>query len=321
MMLTVAIPVHNDEPYLLRLLACLHRLDCVAQVIVVDDGSDQPLESAALCAATGLPADRLILLRHATPQGPGPARNAALAQVTTSHLLYLDADDLPTRDLPALLADLAGQTFDFCIFRHHDTRSEAEHRWGPAPQDRDLWQAAGTDLGALSPVGPKAAALLMRTANYPWNKIYRTGFLRANAIACSDIPVHEDIELHWRSFLCAGTILASDRIAVIHFVNDTGDRLTNVRGPERLRVFATLTRIADEIAARGADPLPFDLFALGLLGWIHGQLRPDLHAAFADQARDWLDRHLDPASHAGIDAAEPGLRARIDRITVRPDPA
>lgn len=316
MTLTIAIPVHDDEAFLLRLLGRLARLGCADQLVVVDDGSPAPLDHAALCAAATLPADRLTLLRHDTAQGPGIARNVALAHVDSDHLLYLDADDLPTRELPPLLADLAGQTFDFCIFRHHDTRSEMERRWAPEQLDARLWRAAGTDIGALTPVGPKAAAALMQTANYPWNKIYRTDFLRAHDIGCSDLAVHEDIELHWRSFLAADHILASDRIGVIHFVDADGDRLTNRLGPERLAVFTALDRIAGEIATREADPLPLALFALGLIGWIHDHLLPELRPAFADRARDWLNRHVDPALYPAIDAARPKIRADIDQLLV-----
>lgn len=316
MTLTIAIPVHDDEAFLLRLLRHLARLGCADQLVVVDDGSDIPLDHATLCAAAAMAPDRLTLLRHDTAQGPGPARNAALAHVDSDHLLYLDADDLPTRELPPLLADLADRTFDFCIFRHHDTRSEMERRWGPEQLDARLWRAAGTDIGALTPVGPKAAASLMQTANYPWNKIYRTDFLRAHDIGCSDLAVHEDIELHWRSFLAADHILASDRICVIHFVDAEGDRLTNRLGPERLAVFTALDRIAAEIATREADPLPLALFSLGLIGWIHGHLLPELRPAFADRARDWLNRHVDPALYSAIDAARPKIRAHIDQLLV-----
>ncbi|SFU21335.1 glycosyltransferase family 2 protein [Sedimentitalea nanhaiensis] len=306
--LTVAIPVHNDRD---PLLALLGELRCATRIVVVDDGSEQPLQQGDLCAAAGLPPERLTLLRHDSALGAGAARNAALAQVQTDYLLYLDADDLPTRELPLLLADLEGQDFDFCIFRHHDSRSEQENYWGPDPHDRALWRAAGSDIGALTPVGPAAAAQLVQTANYPWNKIYRTGFLRDHGIRCSRIPVHEDIELHWRSFLNARRILASDRIAAIHFVTPGGNRLTNALGPDRLRVFEPLTAIADEISTTGVDPLPFARFTVGLLGWIHDHLHPELRPGFADRAQAFLNAPANPALRSAIDDTRPGLRADI----------
>ena len=285
MKLTLAIPAHNDAEPLARLLARAATLACVDRVVVVDDGSDQPLDADSLRARSGLGA-RLSLIRHHRPRGPGAARNAALERVETRHLLYLDADDMPTRELDPLMADLAGQRFDFCLFQHHDSRSDQELRWGQTAHDQAFWRAAGVELGALNPVTPAAAAELAQTVNYPWNKIYRTGFLREHGITCSDILVHEDVELHWRSFLNARTILASDRVGVIHFVAHQGDRLTNRDGPERLEVFAPLARIAAEIDSHEGSvlALPFARFALGLLGWIEGNLRGEFHAELATRS-------------------------------------
>lgn len=271
--LTLAIPAHNDRTPLLRLLACAGTLDCIAHVVVLDDGSDVPLDADELRAALNGP---LTLLRHDHAKGPGPARNRALEAVTTPHVLFVDADDTVTRELPPLMRDLATHDFDFCLFQYHDTRLEQELLWGQMPWDQQFWQAAGVALGALNTVTPAAAALLAGCANYPWNKIYRTGFLRDHAITCSDILLHEDVELHWRSFIHARNILASDRIGVIHFVEHDGSRLTNRTGPERLEVFAPLTRISRELETQVHDTyaLPFARFTLGLIAWISNNLDP-----------------------------------------------
>ena len=276
MTLTLAIPVHNDRDALLCLLARAGDLGCFAQAVVVDDGSDTALEAEELARALNMGDGALRLFRHDTPLGPGPARNRALEMVETSHLLFLDSDDSPTRELPHLLGDLAGRDFDFCLFQHHDTRQEQSLIWGQMSWDQQHWQDAGLALGALNPVSPDAAAHLVRVANYPWNKIYRTAFLRDHAIACSEILLHEDVELHWRSFLNAKTILASDRIGVIHVVNPGGTRMTNRTGPERLGVFAPLQKLATEIKTHGHTPyaLPFARFATGLIAWISGNLDP-----------------------------------------------
>lgn len=321
MILTLAIPVHNDRKHLVQLLRRVAGLGCVAHVVVVDDGSETPLEAGDLCAASGLDCGCLTLFRHPAPKGPGAARNRALAAVKTDHMLFLDADDLPTRELPDLLRDLDGRQFDFCIFQHHDTRMEKEHTWGQTPHDQTLWRAAGTDLGALQPVGPAAAAHLARTANYPWNKIYRTAFLRDNGIGCSEILLHEDVELHWRSFVDAGTILASDRVGVIHFVHPGGGRLTNRTGPERLDLFEPLGRIAADIEARieagtetGAGDgfaLAFHGFAIGLFDWIAGNLEAAHHDRFAALVRGFLGDHVPPGLLDRIRAEAPARTGRV----------
>ena len=311
MTLTLAIPCHDDAEPLARLLARARALGCFDHVVVVDDGSPRPLAAGALCAATGLAPSALTLIRHDTARGPGPARNRALAAVETDHVLFMDADDLPTGELVPLLADLAGRSFDFCLFAHHDSRRDQEAAWGQMPWDQALWEAAGVGLGALSEVTPDGAAHLARTANYPWNKIYRTAFLRAHGIGCSEILLHEDVELHWRSFLHAQSILASDRIGVIHVVAHKGDRLTNRETPERLEVFDPLARLAAEIGDTPPYALPFARFALGLAAWIGDNIAPAHRSRLAALTRDFAETRLPPGLLAEIAAADPGLMAHV----------
>lgn len=305
--LTLAIPVHDDAEGLGHLLSRLEPLSGVlAQVIVVDDGSPLPLEEEGLPLPGGVP---LTLLRHNRALGPGAARNRALDAVESPHLMFLDADDTPTAEIAGLMRDLEGQSFDLCLVQHHDSRAGQELRWGQMSWDRALWQAAGVLAGALSPVGPEAAALLARTANYPWNKIYRTGFLREHGIGCTPLLVHEDVELHWRSFLHAKTLLASDRVCVVHRVAGEG-RLTDRRGPERLEVFPVLARLAREIGT-GPLALPFARFATGLCDWIAGNLREDCLPELATLSRTFLDRDLPPSVRQALEAEEPELVSRV----------
>jgi glycosyltransferase involved in cell wall biosynthesis len=313
MSLTLIIPSHNDTESLCHLLQRADRLDFADQLIIVDDGSDVPLNEDQLRAAGAPGPGQLTLLRNDTPQGPGLARNRALLHVVTDHLLFLDADDLPARELPDLLRDLEGEEFDFCQFQYHDTRMEQERAWGQMPHDQQLWQAAGLALGALNEVPPRAAAKLSRTANYPWNKLYRTEFLRSHAIGCSEILVHEDVELHWRSFLNAQRILASDRVGVIHFVSSEGERLTNRTGAERLDLFGPLDRLAAEALAKSPDLYApaFFSFALGLFDWIAGNLDPAYHDALAEKTRAFIAGRIPPALLEQIADDDPMRTARV----------
>lgn len=311
--LTIAIPCHNDAEHLQRLLSHLAALELARQVIIVDDGSDQPLIAADLAASSGLKLQSLTLLHQDQPRGAGAARNRALRHITSPHLLFLDADDLPTRELRGLSADLAGQEFDFCLFQHHDSRMAQDHLWGQTRHDQDFWKRAGVEQGALNPLSAVAAQLLVQTANFPWNKIYRTDFLRSHDIHCTEIPVHNDIELHWRSFLNGDQILASDRIGVTHFVHTNGHRLTNQRGAGRLRVFEPLTKIATEIRIKQAETysLPFYGFAINLLCWVHATLQPELHPQFVTATRDFLSTNLTNSTRVALLRQQPGSYPRL----------
>ncbi|HEX4018015.1 MAG TPA: mycofactocin biosynthesis glycosyltransferase MftF [Frankiaceae bacterium] len=84
---SVVIPVRDREDALARLLA---GLDPALEVIVVDDGSREPMPGAAL--------------RHPTAQGPAAARNAGIARATRPFIAVLDSDVVvPSGWLNALL--------------------------------------------------------------------------------------------------------------------------------------------------------------------------------------------------------------------------
>lgn len=311
--LTIAVPSRNDTAHLPALLGRIAALDLAREVILVDDGSDPAVPGAALAGQAGLAAGRLRVLRNETARGPGAARNQALREVRTTHVLFLDADDLPTRELRALWKGLqTAPEFDFCIFQHHDSRMDKDRLFGQMPYDQAFWEAAGLARGALTPVSPGAAAHLVQTANYPWNKIYRTGFLRDHGIGCTEILVHEDVELHWRSFLNARRILASDHTGVIHFVQDDGSRLTNRTGPERLRVFEPLARIAGEIRSSLQEfyTHPFQAFTLGLFDWINGTLQPNLRPRFAASVADFLKENTTAGQRAELRQLQPEAYGR-----------
>lgn len=301
----LVIPCHNDAGGLVRLLARVRRLDCFAQIIVVDDGSDTPVQDVITNA------DDLTILRHDAPRGGGLARNRGLEAVTAPQVMFFDADDMLLPELRHLLADLAGAgSFDICQFRYADSRVAAEGAWGQPDWDDRFWAAAGTTVGALSDLDPDFWPALAQTANYPWNKVYDTAFLRRHDIGCAATAVHQDIPLHWQSYLAATRILASDRICAWHEVRATGDRLTNRAGPERLEVFAALDLVADRLEGRPDWEAALAEFTLGLVDWGADRIRPDLVPDLRAAERDWLDRHLRPALDR-IGDRDPGLIARL----------
>lgn len=295
---TLVIPVHNDAARLARLLALAQDME-FAQIIVVDDGSDTPVQ-----------ADNVTLIRHDTPLGPGPARNAALPQVTAPYLVFIDSDDLPTTELTALLADLADAApFDICLFKHVDSRIANHGHWGQPDWDEAHWRAAGLAIGALREAPRAVWPDLAQTANYPWNKVYRTAFLTDNGIGCADTPVHEDVTLHWLGFLHAKRILTSDRTCVWHMVADGAGRQTNRSGAERLSLFDALAPV---VAAKPPADMAVALvrFVLALSGWIRTVLDADHAPAFEAALTHWL--HVTVSDwHADIAAADPALLAQI----------
>jgi glycosyltransferase involved in cell wall biosynthesis len=276
--LALVIPVHNDAAGAARLVAQARAMRLFGQIVVVDDGSDPPLELA--------PAPGQSLLRHDRPRGGGAARNAGLAAVRLPHVLFFDADDLLLPDLALLVADLARDSspFDLCLFRHADSRAAAEGVRGQSDWDEVFWATAGLTETTLAEIPPAARPLLAQTANYPWNRIFRTGFLRDHGIGCAETPMHHDIPLHWLGLIHAERMLGSGRVCAWHEVRAEGTRITNRRGAERLALFDALGPVMT--VADAAGPVWQGAVARFLPGLV-----------------DWARVRTDRASRAAFDAA------------------
>jgi hypothetical protein len=302
MSLALVIPVRNDPVQLSRLLDQADTFGMFDQIIVVDDCSDVPVSCS----------QDVTLVRLDQAGGAGAARNRGLLDVETTHLIFFDSDDLFTPEMPLLWHDLQGQDFDVCIFRHNDSRVSELGGWGQPPLDNAFWLQAG-GLGALFEVTGPALGLLAQTANYPWNKIYRTDFARDAGLQCSQTQVHNDIALHWHSFAAAKRCLGSNRIAAQHFVNSQPDRLTNEAGRARLAIFKALYEAAQTLPRGGGNMLwpAFIHFSTGLLDWVRSILDADIHPELDRRVGVFWADLLDQETYSKICTNDPVLGLRL----------
>ncbi len=322
MTLGVVIPVWNDHAGLGRLLGQLLTMPVFDQIIISDDASDPAAGPDTLglvydTAAALANDSRLLWLRSDAQRGAGHARNFALDAITTSHVIFFDSDDLFLPEFSQLIPELDGIDFDFCVFRHVDSRKRAKGGFGPLGSDDGIWVAADAMTARPTPLPLIGAAQLCRISAYPWNKVYRTGFLRETGIRCTEIPVHNDLELHWMSFLEARRILTSRRVCCEHFVEVDGQRLTNRSGTERFAVFQALQVLQDALDRnpRRLDFLvPFAEFYTRLFGWIAAKLEPDLRDSFAARARAFLLARMTEPQFTLIALRNPGVATRINRM-------
>jgi glycosyltransferase involved in cell wall biosynthesis len=101
--ISVVVPAHNRPSSLARLLAALRAQDLSHdrfEVIVVDDGSQPPLD----VAGDGL---AMQTVRHERPRGPGAARNSGWHVATASLVAFTDDDCVPVPGWLSALLDVA----------------------------------------------------------------------------------------------------------------------------------------------------------------------------------------------------------------------
>lgn len=130
---SVLIPFHRDDPT--RLLAALDGANLPAEVVVLDDGSNDSALAAKVAAAVRSLALPARFVRLASNEGRAAGRNRLAAEARGRHLLFLDADMLPdaadflARWLALIEADDPPVAFGgFSLDQAPVTRASAVHR-------------------------------------------------------------------------------------------------------------------------------------------------------------------------------------------------
>ena len=232
MKISVIIPVYNVAPYIAACLQSVMRQTTQAalECILVDDcGPDNSMEvvSETLQSYSG-PIDFKIV-RHTQNRGLSAARNTGLAAATGDYIYFLDSDDEITPDcIERLSAPLQKEPYDLTI---GECRIEGGSLPGVALQlpegtvlrDREILHAYRLQQWYMMSV----------------NKLYRTAFLRSNALQFKEGILHED-EL-W-SFQIAS--LATSLVVITHetyiYKLRQGSITTNTVSPKSLSSLNTI---------------------------------------------------------------------------------
>jgi mycofactocin glycosyltransferase len=196
---TVVIPARDRAEEVDR---CLAALDPEIKVIVVDDGSRDDLRLASVARRHGA-----RLLRRDSPGGPSAARNAAIRDLTSELVAFLDSDCVPSR---GWLQALAGHFEDPLVGAaaprvrpSPDTPSSTLQRYLAARSPLDMGaREAGVEPGGLVSYVP-AAALVMR------RRALGGGFDAA-------LRYGEDVDLVWRVRDAGWRVRYDPHVAVAH---------------------------------------------------------------------------------------------------------
>lgn len=313
MTVSVIVPVWNDSEGALRLVEQLDGVDFVSEIILVDDFSQANLSDSID------PQDfstRVKIVRQSSNQGAGAARNVGLQLVTNPLCIFIDSDDEITIDFSSILEECIKniEVFDFVIFRHIDSRELSQGRNRALHVDEVHWDklaVQGAELGLMTPSEQEDMASI---SAYPWNKVYRTQFLIDHQISCTEIPVHNDIEIHWASFLLAERVLYSNKRGILHFVEEAGSRITNRKGRERLRVFEALDNVSSRIKSdrpRIGMRIAFWWFYTKLMDWIPDNLEDEFQEEFGEMRLNHVLLNVSRTEYRLLAHRDPALSTKI----------
>ncbi len=138
---SVIVPTRDREKWLPRaLLSALGQKEIAAEIIVVDDGSQVPVERRL----TDFARSRCKVVRFEHPRGVATARNAGVASAGGEWLAFLDDDDVWAPTKLARVLDVAvrsGADFAFSGGVLIDADGSVLHAQAPSQPDHDFHRA------------------------------------------------------------------------------------------------------------------------------------------------------------------------------------
>lgn len=252
----VIVTAHNVQDCLGECLASLAAQTYENfRVLVIEDGStDQSAEVAGEFAAR----DARFEV-HSTPGlGAAGARNRGLALVEAPLFMLLDGDDIFHPELlehlnAALIsADADIAVCDMVQFVHdpalsHEARTRIAAPWSLKKSqlpnlDEQPWVNWQTIPGNLF------AAFM----GWPWDKLYRTEFIRQHDLAFpEDLTNSEDMLFTYEALVLADRIAVVDEVLIDHRIERTGS-VSNSRTTDPLAFYEALRRMKAFLQAQPA---------------------------------------------------------------------
>lgn len=205
------IPVYKVEPYLRQCLdSVVNQTYKDLEIILVDDGS--PDGCGAICDEYASKDDRIIVV-HKENGGLSAARNDGIRMATGEWIAFVDSDDWLSREYyEQMIYALGEQDVDvFCAGGYFLEKNGMD---GKIVRHSVDWEHADWAYDCPQRLLPDVL-LQRRDKNHqdgvslclPWDKIYKTSFLRENQLIYDEsIKACEDVLFNFKVFYMASKV-------------------------------------------------------------------------------------------------------------------
>ncbi|WP_051656613.1 glycosyltransferase family 2 protein [Butyrivibrio sp. AE3004] len=217
---SIVVPIYNGEKYIDNCIKnLLMQTYSNLEIVLVDDGSTD--KTAELCDSY-LEKDSRIKVIHQENGGLSAARNSGTEMATGSYLVYVDVDD---DIMPSLVEDNVKLAMDndadvvFYSFWYHNldtnVRTENEYKGFFSGNNNSFFYDKLSDT------------IDHEIFNAPWNKLYKTSFLRKNNLRfLPEYPIYEDIIFASKILQFAKKIVVNPNKYYVYYLRSSGSLLT-----------------------------------------------------------------------------------------------
>ncbi len=243
-LVSVVIPVYNVGEYLDRTLesVCGQTLNEI-EIICVDDGSTD--NSREIIRSFALKDDRIRLIEQKNLYA-GAARNNGLSQAKGDYVIFWDSDDFfHEKALSIMYEKIVADGADICICDAYKYYTES---------DKSLCSDEFVKYGILPEVTPFSKndipdRIFNTGANVPWNKMFRTAFIRENGLQFQNLKKAND------TYFVLMAIFLAERITyvrnrLVYYRCDTEGSVTSGRVTVPPCAFEAYSYLKEELEKR-----------------------------------------------------------------------
>lgn len=261
--LTVIIPTRNPHYSFHQKISSLAYKHPTWQIIVVDDASMIPVERHL----DKLPNIKVYGSNRCL--GAGAGRNIALKTIQKEYTIFVDDDDEMHWDV--VQSAMARMEAEPCIdvsFFLYDRLFNGNNQ-SALESDCLIFNEVlqGDREGVVSIRGNE---MLLAFTNYPWNKVYRSSFLKHSCLRFSETPVQNDIFAHWLTLIKARSILLSKDLICTKIEYDNAERIGNTADDRTVKAFQALRETYQLVRCEGTTRMRevFVKFYVNLVRWL-----------------------------------------------------
>ena len=215
MKVSIVVPVYNPPKRLLAdCLAALGRQTLLAdefEILLVDDASTDSGVANSLTTFAGAHPNCRVL-RHETNRGINRARVTGVREARGEFVLFIDSDDIPTRDAAELLYLEAVRT-------GADIVTSPIYRWSAVTYSYELPPEHGQPFP--EPLLERMKALFGGVHSFTMcGRLFRTSLLRGATLDMPDRLPHEDLAATVRALFAATRVSAIRAPVYYYTIND-----------------------------------------------------------------------------------------------------
>lgn len=255
-LVSVVVPVYNIERYLCQCLDSIARQTLQdIEIICVDDGSTDG-SSAILNKYAG--SDSRFQLLTQSNLGAGVARNVGMARASGKYLIFLDSDDWFEVDFlekMVLRAEVTNADITICKSVEFDTDTGCNF-----PSE---WMLKTEYLsGTVFTPEDVASHIFQLTYGWPWDKLYRTAFVKEQQMNYPPLQNSEDLVFVFLSVALSKRIAVLEDIMVHHRIHRKTS-VSNSRHHNMEAPYIALCLLRKELKKHDR----YELFEQSFLNW------------------------------------------------------